>query len=73
MKGQEYIVVKINELGLEYDSLYFPYGCYKEAYRQLRKNDLMFVCRPDSVFYADNWQGWRVKGNGDVLRVVTKK
>ena len=67
--NQEYLIRKYNNSGCNYDNRY--YKTYRQAYADLRKGDVMLVCKPNSVYYGDNWQGWTVDPE-NIIRSVTK-
>jgi hypothetical protein len=64
MKKYEYLLAKRNNEGLIYDKLFFNNS--RDARKQFRKNDILLKCKAESIYYADNWQGWTVK-NKDIL------
>ena len=69
MKTQEYLVKKYNELGCNYDNIYCC--TYADAWHNTNKRDVMFICKNGSVYYGDNWQGWKVD-NDDIIRIVRR-
>ena len=67
MKKQEYIVCKYNKSGCNYDNR--RYSTYRAARNDLRKGDVMLICKEGSVYYGDNWRGWAVRAE-DVIRSI---
>lgn len=69
MNNNEYLVRKYNEEGCNYDNRF--YSTYAKAWADTRKNDVMLVCKHNSVYYGDNWVGWTVNPE-NIIRVVRR-
>jgi len=52
----EYLLLKRNgnKDGLVYDRLFFDNS--RSARKQFRKNDILFKCKPDSIYYDSVWK-----------------
>ena len=52
----EYLLIKRNgnKDGLVYDRLFFNNS--RDARKQFRKNDILFKCKPDSIYYNSVWK-----------------
>lgn len=66
MNKYEYLLIKKNgnQDGLVYDKL--VYLSSEKARKEFKKDDILFKCKKDSVYYSDN--GWTVKDKDIVAR-----
>lgn len=68
-KNQEYLVLKFNEEGCCYGHcLYYRYA---DAWADTRKRDVMYVCKPCSVYWDGQRGGW-VVDSADIIRTVRR-
>lgn len=67
----EYLLFKRNRNkdGLVYNKIFFNNSA--DARKEFRKDDVLFKCKANSVFYIDNWNGWVVKDN-DIVKKYEK-
>ena len=66
----EYLLLKRNKEGLIYNRLFFKNS--KEARKKFRKNDVLLKCAANSIYFADNWKGWTVKKDKDIIKKYEK-
>lgn len=69
MKNQEYLVKKYNNEGCNYDNRY--YTTYKKAWNDTNKKDIMLICKPNTIYFGDNFTGWTVD-NENIIREVKR-
>ena len=64
----EYLLIKRNgnKDGLAYDRLFFNNS--RDARKQFRRNDILFKCKPNSIYYDSVWKVNRE----DVVRTYEK-
>lgn len=71
MINYEYLLIKRagNKDCLIYDKRVFNNS--KDARADFRKGDTLLKCKSGSIFYGDNWEGWRVESK-DVIKKYEK-
>ena len=65
----EYLVLKKNRENLIYDKMVFSNS--KDARKHFKRGDILLKCKENSIFFADNWQGWSVKTE-DIIKKYFK-